>query len=89
MTDTIKRDTNTELPLNPCPRCDGEVKLYSHVSLQDNYNCFAKCMRCKAEFPMPEVWLKPLRGGSVKIHPMSIKKAMRCWNRRTEVKIKN
>jgi uncharacterized protein with PIN domain len=65
--------------LEPCPECEGKITLYSHCSMTDNYNSFARCGNCKKEFPMPEAWLK---SHGVHIYPASIKKAERCWNRR-------
>lgn len=65
--------------LENCPSCGGEIVMYSHVRLGDNYNCFARCKQCKAEYPMPEARLIAC---GVRIYPSSIRKAERCWNRK-------
>ena len=67
--------------LEPCPKCGGEIILHSNVSLHDNYNCYARCQKCKTEFPMPGA---NLRGRGVRIYPSSIKKAERLWNERAK-----
>ena len=64
--------------LRPCPKCGGKIRLYSTLQPGKNYNCLAKCMSCKEEYPMPKAWLKTY--GASKIYPQSIKKAIRIWN---------
>lgn len=67
--------------LEPCPKCKGEIDLYSCTSLDKPYNCFARCKKCKTEYPMPEAKLK---AHGARIHPSSIKKAERLWNERAK-----
>lgn len=62
--------------LKPCPKCGGEIKLYSHVSLELGFNCFARCKSCKTEFTVPV----ELKTKGAKIYPASIKKSYRIWN---------
>ncbi len=66
------------LPLEPCPTCGGEIVLYSTTRLGINYNCYAKCKACGAEYPIPEA---QLIANGVRIYASSIRKAERCWNR--------
>lgn len=68
-----------QLELRPCPKCGGEIKLYSCCSIDVDYNCFAKCQKCKTEYPMPEAKLKTY---GARIYPASIRKAERLWNSR-------
>ena len=65
--------------LESCPACGGEITLYSHTALGDDYNCFARCGNCTTEFPMPEAYLVAI---GARIYPSSIRKAERCWNRK-------
>ena len=66
--------------LENCPSCGGDIQLYSRTRMEDiGYNCFARCQKCKTEYPMPEAWLV---ANGVRIYPSSAKKAERCWNRR-------
>lgn len=74
------------MALNPCPRCAGEIKLYSRTRMDADHNCFARCEKCGAEYPMPEAQLV---ANGVRIYPSSIKKAERCWNRRSEKEAPN
>ncbi len=67
--------------LEPCPKCKGEITLYSCVSMKANFNCFALCQKCKTEYPMPEAKLK---AHGARIYPASIKKAERLWNERAK-----
>ena len=67
------------LKLENCPNCGGKITLYSHTSLADNYECFARCSECKTEYLMPEVHFAT---HGVWIYPASIKKAERLWNER-------
>lgn len=67
------------LKLENCPNCGGKITLYSHTSLADSYECFARCSECKTEYPMPEVHFAT---HGIWIYPSSIKKAERIWNER-------
>ena len=67
--------------LEPCPKCKGEIDLYSRAAWDKDYNCFARCKKCRAEYPMPEARLK-VHGA--RIYPASIKKAERLWNERAK-----
>lgn len=69
----------SEIELKPCPKCGGTVKLYSKIDPEDNCDCYAKCLLCKAEYPF-KVHFK-LKPKSAKIYPQSIEKAKRIWNR--------
>lgn len=64
--------------LRPCPKCGGKIRLYSTVQPDKDYNCFAKCVSCKMEYPLRKARLKTY--GGAKIYPQSIKKAIRIWN---------
>ena len=67
--------------LEPCPKCKGEITLYSYLSLKSSYNCYALCQKCKAVYRMPEAKLK---SHGARIYPASIKKAERLWNERAK-----
>lgn len=69
------------MKLKPCPKCGGEVKLYSVCKMDINYNCFAKCQKCKEKYILPYIDFK-LSG--VTIHKDSIKEAEKAWNNRKE-----
>ena len=66
--------------LKPCPKCKGEIELYSSCYLTNESNCFARCKSCKSEFVVPT----ELKAKGVKIYPASIKKAHRIWNESSE-----
>jgi hypothetical protein len=66
--------------LKPCPKCRGEIDLYSSCHYTDDGNCFARCKSCKTEFTVPT----ELKANGVKIYPASIKKAYRIWNENSE-----
>lgn len=66
--------------LKPCPKCQGEIELYSSCNYTNGINCFARCKLCKAEFVVPT----ELKANGVKIYPASIKKAHRIWNKNNE-----
>ena len=63
--------------LKPCPKCGGEIKLYSVCKMDINYNCFARCHECKAEYILPDIKFE-LSG--VKINKKSIREAEIAWN---------
>ena len=73
--------------LKPCPECGGEIALYSccRIDVNYNYNCFAKCQKCKKEYPMPEVELKTY---GTRIYSASVRKAERLWNLRATINAK-
>ncbi len=48
--------SNTEL--KPCPSCGGSIKLYSSCNPDIPYSAFARCQKCKKEYPLPNVKLK-------------------------------
>lgn len=67
--------------LRPCPKCGGKINLYGTTDpdrTKHGYNCFAKCLGCKSEYPMPKAQLKTYKG--CRVYPQSIKKAVRIWN---------
>ncbi len=68
--------------LRLCPKCGGEIVLYSCCRIDVNYNCFAKCQKCKKEYPMPEAELKTY---GARIYSASIRKAERLWNLRSTI----
>jgi RecJ-like exonuclease len=65
---------------NPCPKCKGEIELYSSCNIVDGSNCFARCKSCETEFVVPV----ELKARGAKIYPASIKKAYRIWNENSE-----
>lgn len=67
--------------LEPCPKCGGEIDLYSCACWDKAYNCFALCLTCGVKYPMPEAELK---SHGTRIYPASIKKAERLWNERAK-----
>lgn len=69
------------------PKVRREIILYSCCQIGINYNCFAKCQNCKAEYPMPEAELKTYDGA--KIYSASIRKAERLWNERANQESNN
>jgi transcription elongation factor Elf1 len=66
--------------LKPCPKCKGEIQLFSCGYFTGDSNCFARCKSCKKEFVVPT----ELKANGVKIYPASIKKAYRIWNENSE-----
>ena len=66
--------------LKPCPKCKGEITLYSSCYITNGSNCFARCESCKSEFAIPT----ELKVKGVKIYPASMKKARRLWNEKNE-----
>ena len=67
----------THEALENCPSCGGRIILYSRCRIGADHNCFARCERCRTEYPMPEAWLAT---NGARIYPSSAKKAERCWN---------
>lgn len=61
----------------PCPKCGGEIQLYSCWHYEAGYNCFARCQECNVKYPMPEINLKV---GGVKIRKFSTREAEKAWN---------
>lgn len=66
--------------LKPCPKCKGEIELYSSCNFADGSNCFARCESCKTEFIVPV----ELKAYGARIYAASIKKAHRIWNENSE-----
>ena len=45
-----RRQMNKNIELKPCPKCDGEILLYSNGPKRGVY---AKCKACGSEYPIP------------------------------------
>ena len=68
-----------ETKLNPCPKCNGEIKLYSSLGV----GAVAICEQCKLEFivcGMEE--LKVYNG--CRIRKSTVKKIEKMWNKQTD-----
>ena len=63
------------LETNPCPKCNGEITLYTNIER----GVFARCKQCKSEFDVCEVEeTKPYDG--IKIRKSTIRKIAKMWN---------
>ena len=65
------------MKVKPCPKCGSEIKLHIVYNIDIDYNCFARCQKCKEKYILPYINLK-LSG--VVIHKDSIKKIKKTWN---------
>lgn len=71
----------SETKLKPCPKCGGEIKLYSDLDPNDPYVAFAKCTKCKKEYPLPTVKLKTWKSNPARISAEMIHDAEKAWNK--------
>lgn len=70
--------------LKPCPSCGGSIKLYSSCNLDRPYFAFARCQKCKKEYPLPNVKLKTWKSNPIRISKVMIRQAENEWNRRVQ-----
>ncbi len=62
--------------LKPCPKCNGEIKLYSRVGV----GAVAKCQQCKEEFVVCGMADLKLYNGC-RIRKSTIGKIEKMWNK--------
>lgn len=62
--------------LNPCPKCNGKITLYTVVGV----GVVARCRECKSEFDVCGVDELKLYNGC-KIRKSTIRKIEKMWNR--------
>ena len=71
-----------KIKLKPCPKCRGEIKLYSDMDPNDPYFAFARCAKCRKEYPLPNVKLKTWKSNPIRILAKMIHDAEEAWNNR-------
>ena len=68
-----------ETELKPCPKCNGEIRLYSRFGV----GAVAVCKNCKEEFVICGVEELKIYNGC-KIRKSTIRKVEKMWNRRAD-----
>lgn len=68
-----------ETELKPCPKCKGQIKLYSRFGV----GAVAVCQNCKEEFVICGVEELKIYSGC-KIRKSTIRKVEKMWNRRAD-----
>lgn len=66
--------------IKPCPECGGNVELYSVCNPEIPYSAFARCQKCKKEYPLPKVKLKTWKSNPIRISKTMISQAEKEWN---------
>lgn len=75
----IKKDDLVKL--KPCPKCGGNIELYSVFNPGISYSAFARCQKCKNEYPLPKVKLKTWKSNPIRISKIMISQAEKEWNK--------
>lgn len=72
------------MELKPCPNCQEKIILYSVQDPQVPYSAYAKCKKCKREYPLPKVKLKTWKSNPLRISQAMIRQAEKEWNKLAE-----
>lgn len=67
------------IELNPCPECNGKIKIYLHCAHGD-HGAFAHCTACKKKFKICGMDQIPTYNG-IHIRKSTADKIRRMWNR--------